>query len=134
MIKGVIGRRAVIQPSSEWAIGQLELDATVDVDVTLHSEISNNFKLLKVENPSGRITTKSRPLTDEELEDIAGDNSAATEDKEKLSKVVSEGLRAGFLRRGATTRRYLAKGMRGVPPKKSKRKKVASSKPKRRKK
>ena len=94
VIKGVIGRRAVIRPAASWSVGQLDSDATVEVDLTLHSEISNNFKLLRIENPSGRIATTSRPLTDVELEALAAVDSAAPEDTEKIAKVISR-LKAG---------------------------------------
>ena len=94
LIKGVIGRRAVIKPSPNWSVGRLEGDATVDVELTVHSEISDSFKLLKIENPSGLLVTRSQALSAEELEALAAVASAAPDDKEKIAKVTAR-LRAG---------------------------------------
>ena len=97
VIKGVIGRRAVILPSTNWSIGQLDSDGTVEVDLTLHSEISDQFKLLKIENPSGRIVTKSQALDAEELKALGTADLASPADKEKIDKAITR-LKAGARR------------------------------------
>ena len=89
LIKGVIGRRAVIKPSENWSVGQIGTNATVDVDLTLHSEIAEQFKLLKIENPTGKLVFKSRPMNAEELDALAAAGSAAPDDKEKIAKVTA---------------------------------------------
>ena len=97
LIKGVIGRRAVIRPSTTWTLGQLDSDGTVDVDLTLHSEISDQFKLLKIENPSGRIVTKTQPLDAEELKALGAADTASPAAKEKMDKAITR-LKAGSQR------------------------------------
>ena len=94
LIKGVIGRRAVIKPSENWSVGQLETNATIDVDLTVHSEIADQFKLLRIENPSGKLAIKSRPMNEDELEALAAADSASPDDKEKIAKVTAR-LKAG---------------------------------------
>ncbi len=97
LIKGVIGRRAVIRPSTTWTLGQLDSDGTVDVDLTLHSEISDQFKLLKIENPSGRIVTKTQPLDAEELKALGAADTASPAAKKKMDKAITR-LKAGSQR------------------------------------
>ena len=97
LIKGVIGRRAVIRPSTTWTLGQLDSDGTVDVDLTLHSEISDQFKLLKIENPSGRIVTKTQSLDAAELKALGTADSASPASKEKVDKAITR-LKAGAQR------------------------------------
>ena len=97
LIKGVIGRRAVIRPSTTWTLGQLDSDGTVDVDLTLHSEISDQFKLLKIENPSGRIVTKTQPLDAEELKALGAVGTASPAAKKKMDKAITR-LKAGSQR------------------------------------
>ncbi len=94
VIKGVIGRRAVVLPSTSWSIGQLDSGATLDVDITLHSEIADAFQLQKIENPSGLITTTSRPLKDEELQDLSTANQQGGDDTGQHDKA-SQLLKAG---------------------------------------
>ncbi|MBQ18894.1 MAG: hypothetical protein CMJ65_17440 [Planctomycetaceae bacterium] len=92
VVKGLIGRRAVIAPSSTRAVGQLANDETVKVDLTLHTETIDTFKLLKVENPGGAVTFKTRPLSAGELEQLADNSSNTTTKKEKSGqlKVISK--------------------------------------------
>jgi hypothetical protein len=94
LIKGVIGRRAVIKPSPNWGVGQLESDDIVEVDLTIHTEIADSFKLLKIENPSGLLVTSSQAMTDKELAALAAVDSAAPDDTEKIAKVNAR-LKAG---------------------------------------
>ena len=94
LIKGVIGRRAVIKPSPDLGVGQLEPDDIVQVDLTIHTEIADSFKLLKIENPSGLLVTSSQAMTDKELAALAAVDSAAPDDTEMIAKVNAR-LKAG---------------------------------------
>ena len=94
LIKGVIGRRAVIRPAPSWSVGQLDEGATVEVELTLHTEISDSFKLLKIENPSGLLATTIHPLNAKDLLALAAVDSAAPDDQEKIAKVTTR-LKAG---------------------------------------
>jgi hypothetical protein len=94
LIKGVIGRRAVIKPSPNWSVGRIEDNEPVEVELTVHSEIADSFKLLKIENPSGALVTSSRALDAKELLALAAVASAAPDDQEKIAKVTAR-LKAG---------------------------------------
>ncbi len=82
VVKGLIGRRAVISPSSTRAVGHLANDETVKLDLTLHTETVDAFKLLKIDNPGGLITTTSRPLSEKELKQLTEKGAAPSKDNQ----------------------------------------------------
>ena len=84
IIKGLIGQRAVIKPSTNWTVGHLTENKPVKVELTLHSETVANFQLLKVESSSGLVTTKARPLTPDELAQLGSRKRSDAEKKKPL--------------------------------------------------
>ncbi len=90
LIKGIIGRRAVINPTDNWSVGQLEPDDIVRVDLTIHTEIADSFKLLKIENPSGLLVTSSQAMTGKDLAALAADGRAAPDDTDKIDQVIAQ--------------------------------------------
>lgn len=84
IIKGLIGQRAVIKPSTSWSVGHVTEKTPIEVELTLYSETVERFQLLKVESTSGRITTKVRPLTADELAQLGKQGLPDAERKKML--------------------------------------------------
>lgn len=92
IVRGLVGKRQAVTPSTEVIIGTLsEKDPTARM-LSIHSEIVDSFQITKVETSSPLIVAEIKPLTAEQLEELSHDRQEEESRAmmEKMSKQASE--------------------------------------------